>query len=129
MKLSFRTYQQQSPGYTSLALAIAYTDGVVDEKQISRAIQLGIDSVIHSISQSVASNAGSRRVDGQQRVAQECAERNQMDKILEQILCEGVDVSTVLAQARLVLNKGDSNGKTESRYQCQGSKSQSNQGS
>ncbi len=52
MKLSFRTYQQQSPGYTSLALAIAYTDGVVDEKQISRAIQLGIDSVIHSISQS-----------------------------------------------------------------------------
>ena len=38
MKLSFRTYQQQLPGYTSLALAIAYTDGVVDEKQISRAI-------------------------------------------------------------------------------------------
>ena len=95
MKLSIRTYQQQSPGYTSLALAIAYTDGVVDEKQISRAIQLGIDSLIHSISQSVASNAGSRQVDGQQRVAQECAERNQMDKILEQILCESVDVSTV----------------------------------
>ena len=95
MKLSFRTYQQQSPGYTSLALAIAYTDGVVDEKQISRAIQLGIDNVIHSISQSVASNANSRRVDRQQRVAQECAERNQMDKILEQILCESVDVSTV----------------------------------
>ena len=95
MKLSFRTYQQQSPGYTSLALAIAYTAGVVDEKQISRAIQLGIDSLIHSISQSVASNAGSRQVDGQQRVAQECAERNQMDKILEQILCESVDVSTV----------------------------------
>ena len=95
MKLSFRTYQQQSPGYTSLALAIAYTDGVVDEAQVGRAIQLGIDNVIHSISQSVASNAGSRQVDGQQRVAQECAERNQMDKILEQILCESVDVSTV----------------------------------
>ena len=95
MKLSFRTYQQQSPGYTSLALAIVYTDGVVDEAQVGRAIQLGIDNVIHSISQSVASNAGSRRVNGQQRVAQECAERNQMDKILEQILCESVDVSTV----------------------------------
>lgn len=95
MKLSFHTYQQESPGYTSLALAIAYTDGVVDEKQISRAIQLGIDSVIHSVSQSVASNASSRRLDRQQRVAQECAERNQMDEILEQILCESVDVSTV----------------------------------
>jgi outer membrane usher protein FimD/PapC len=95
MKLSFRTYQQQLPGYTSLALAIAYTDGVVDEKQISRAIQLGIDNVIRSISQSVTSNAGSRQVDGQQRVAQECAERNQMDEILEQILCESLDGSTV----------------------------------
>ena len=95
MKLSFRTSQQQSPGYTSLALAIAYTDGVVDEKQISRAIQLGIDSVIHSVSQSVASNASSRRLNGQQRVAQECAERNQMDEVLEQILCESLDGSTV----------------------------------
>jgi outer membrane usher protein FimD/PapC len=95
MKLSFRTYQQQSPGYISLALAIAYTDGVVDEAQVSRAIQLGIDNVIHSISQSVASNANSRRVDGQQRVAEECAKRNQMDEVLEQILCESVDVSTV----------------------------------
>ena len=95
MKLSFRTYQQQSPGYTSLVLGIAYTDGVVDEKQISRAIQLGIDSVVHSVSQSVASNASSRRPDRQQRVAQECAERNQMDEVLEQILCEGIDVSTV----------------------------------
>ena len=95
MKLSIRTYQHQSPGYTSLQLGIAYTDGVVDEAQVGRAIQLGIDSVIHSISQSVASNSSSRRLDGQQRVAQECAERNQMDKILEQILCKGVDVSTV----------------------------------
>ena len=95
MKLSFHTYQQESPGYTSLALAIAYTDGVIDEKQISRAIQLGIDSVIHSISQSVASNASSRRLNGQQRVAQECAERNQMDEVLKQILCESLDGSTV----------------------------------
>jgi len=38
MRLSFRTYQQQLPGYTSLALATVYTDGVVDETQISRAI-------------------------------------------------------------------------------------------
>jgi len=38
MRLSFRIYQQQLLGYTSLALATAYTDGVVDETQISRAI-------------------------------------------------------------------------------------------
>ena len=95
MKLSIRTYQHQSPGYTSLQLGIAYTDGVLDEAQVSRAIQLGIDNVIRSISQSVTSNAVSRRVDGQQQVAQECAERNHMDEVLKQILCESVDGSTV----------------------------------
>lgn len=95
MKLSFHTSQQVSPGYTLLALGIAYTDGVVDEKQISRAIQLGIDSVIHSLSQSVTSNASSRRLAEQQRVTQECAEGNQMDKVIKQILCESLDGSTV----------------------------------
>lgn len=95
MKLSIRTYQHQSPGYTSLQLGIAYTDGVLDEAQVSNAIQLGIDNVIRSISQSVTSNTRGRRLDGEQQVAQECAERNHMDEVLEQILCEGVDVSTV----------------------------------
>ena len=95
MKLSIRTYQHQSPGYTSLQLGIAYTDGVLDEAQVSRAIQLGIDNVIRSISQSVTSNTRSRRLDGGQQVAQECAERNHMDEVLEQILCKSVDGSTV----------------------------------
>lgn len=95
MKLSIRTYQHQSPGYTSLQLGIAYTDGVLDEAQVSNAIQLGIDNVICNISQSVTSNTRGRRLDGGQPVAQECADRNHMDKVLEQILCEGVDVSTV----------------------------------
>ena len=95
MKLSIRTYQHQSPGYTSLQLGIAYTDGVLDEAQVSSAIQLGIDNVIRNISQSVTSNTRSRRLDRGQQVTQECAERNHMDEVLEQILCEGVDVSTV----------------------------------
>ena len=95
MKLSIRTYQHQSLGYTSLQLGIAYTDGVLDEAQVSNAIQLGIDNVIRNISQSVTSNTRNRRVDGQQQVAQECAERNHMDEVLEQILCESVDGSTV----------------------------------
>ncbi len=95
MKLSFHTSQQESPGYTSLALGIAYTDGVLDEEQVSRAIQLGIDSIVCNLSDSVTRNASSRTVLRQRRVAQECAERNHMDQVIEQILCEGVDVSTV----------------------------------
>ncbi len=95
MKLSIRTYQHQSLGYTLLQLGIAYTDGVLDETQVSRAIQLGIDSIVCNLSDSVTRNASSRTVLRQGRVAQECAERNHMDQVIEQILCEGVDVSTV----------------------------------
>ena len=95
MKLSFHTSQQESPGYTSLALGIAYTDGVLDETQVSRAFQLGIDSIVCNLSDSVTRNASSRTVLRQGRVAEECPERNHMDQVIEQILCEGVDVSTV----------------------------------
>ena len=95
MKLSFHTSQQVSPGSTSLQLAIAYTDGVLNEAQVSRAIQLGIDSIVCNLSNSVTRNASSRTVLRQGRVAEECAERNHMDQVIEQILCEGVDVSTV----------------------------------
>jgi hypothetical protein len=95
MKLSFHTSQQESPGYTSLALGIAYTNGVLDEEQVSRAIQLGIDSIVCNLSDSVTRNASSRTVLRQGRVAQKCAERNHMDQIIEQILCESVDVSTI----------------------------------
>jgi len=48
MKLSFHTSQQVSPGSTSLQLAIAYTDGVLNEDQVSSAIQLGIDAIQRS---------------------------------------------------------------------------------
>ena len=95
MKLSFRTSQQQSPGYTSLQLAIAYTDGVLNEEQISRAIQLGIDSVIRSLSQSVVCNSSSRQAATQGRQQVLNKERDTLDEILEQILCEGSHLSTV----------------------------------
>lgn len=95
MKLSFHTSQQQSPGYTSLQLAIAYTDGVLNEDQISSAIQLGVDAIQHSLSQSVIRNSSSRQTttQGQQQVLNK--EGDTLDEILEQILCEGSHLSTV----------------------------------
>jgi hypothetical protein len=95
MKLSFRTSQQQSPGYTSLQLGIAYTDGVLNEEQISRAIQLGIDSVIRSLSQSVVRNSGSRQATTQRQQQVLNKEGDTLDEVLEQILCEGSHLSTV----------------------------------
>ena len=95
MKLSFHTSQHLSPGYTSLALGIAYTDGVLDEEQVSRAIQLGIDSVIRSLSQSVIRNSSSRQTTTQRRQQVLDKERDSLDEILEQILCEGSHLSTV----------------------------------
>ena len=95
MKLSFRTSQQQSPGYTSLQLAIAYTDGVLNEAQVSRAIQLGIDSIVSAISESVVCNSSSRQVKEQGRQQVNNEQRDSLDKILEQILCEGSYHSTV----------------------------------
>ena len=95
MKLSFHTSQHLSPGYTSLALGIAYTDGVLNEEQISRAIQLGIDSVIRSLSQSVIRNSSSRQTTTQGRQQVLDKERDSLDKVLEQILCEGSHLSTV----------------------------------
>ena len=95
MKLSIHTSQRLSPGYTSLALGIAYTDGVLNEEQISRAIQLGIDSVIRSLSQSVIRNSSSRQTTTQRRQQVNSQERNSLDEVLEQILCEGSHLSTV----------------------------------
>jgi hypothetical protein len=95
MKLSFHTSQQQSPGYTSLALGIAYTDGVLNEEQVSRAIQLGIDSVIRSLSQSVIRNSSSRQATTQGRQQVLNKEGDSLDQVLEQILCEGSHLSTV----------------------------------
>ena len=95
MKLSFHTSQHLSPGYTSLALGIAYTDGVLNEDQISSAIQLGIDSVIRSLSQSVIRNSSSRQTTTQERQQVLDKEGDTLDEILEQILCEGSHLSTV----------------------------------
>lgn len=95
MKLSFHTSQQQSPGYTSLQLAIAYTDGVLNEDQVSRAIQLGIDAIVSAISESVICNSSSRQTAAQGRQQVDSQERDSLDEILEQILCEGSHLSTV----------------------------------
>jgi len=95
MKLSFHTSQQQSPGYTSLQLAIAYTDGVLNEDQISSAIQLGIDAIQRNLSQSVIRNSSSRQAAAQGRQQVFDKERDSLDKAIEQILCEGSHLSTV----------------------------------
>ena len=95
MKLSFHTSQHSLPGYTSLALGIAYTDGVLNEAQISRAIQFGIDSFVSAISESVICNSGSRQTAAQGRGQVNNQERDSLDEVLEQILCEGTHLSTV----------------------------------
>ena len=95
MKLSFHTSQQESPGYTSLQLAIAYTDGVLNEAQVSRAIQLGIDSIVSAISESVVCNSSSRQAQAQGRKQTLDKEGDSLDKVIEQILCEGSHLSTV----------------------------------
>ena len=95
MKLSFHTSQHSLPGYTSLALGIAYTDGVLNEEQISRAIQLGIDAIQRSLSQSVVCNSSSRQATAQGRQQVDSQERDSLDEVLEQILCEGSHLSTV----------------------------------
>ena len=95
MKLSIHTSQHLSPGYTSLQLGIAYTDGVLNEDQISSAIQLGIDAIQHSLSQSVIRNSSSRQATTQGREQALNKEGDTLDEVLEQIVCEGSHLSTV----------------------------------
>ena len=95
MKLTYHTSQHSSPGYTSLALGIAYTDGLLNEDQISSAIQLACDAFQRSISSAIVSNNRQQRVSQQRQASEETQERNSLDKILEQILCEGTNLSTV----------------------------------
>ena len=94
MKLSIHTSQHQSPGSTSLALGIAYTDGLLNENQISSACQLASDAFIRSISSALVNNNREQRVDRRQ-ASQETPEGNTLDEILEQILCEGINLSAV----------------------------------
>ena len=88
MKLSIRTSQQQSPGYTSLALGIAYTDGLLNEEQISSACQLACDAFLSSISSAVVSNNRKERA-REQAISKEIPEGISLDEILEQILRQG----------------------------------------
>ena len=94
MKLSFHTSQQISPGSTSLQLAIAYTDGVLNEDQVSSAIQLGIDAIQHSLSHSVVCNSSRRRAQ-QERYIDQGTQGDSLDEILEQILRQGAHSSAV----------------------------------
>lgn len=95
MKLNYHTSQHSSPGYTSLALGIAYTDGLLNEDQISSAIQLACDAFISSISSAVVSNNRQQRVSQQRQADSQTQVRDTMDEILEQILCEGTHLSAV----------------------------------
>ncbi len=95
MKLFFHTYQQESPGYTSLQLGIAYTDGLLNEKEISNATQLAINAFVRSISHSVVGKCSKEQVDRRRRLSAKAPQGNQMDQILKQILCEGSNLSTV----------------------------------
>lgn len=94
MKLSIRTSQHQSPGSTSLALGIVYTDGLLNEDQISSACQLASDAFIRSISSALVSNNRKQRVDRRQ-ASQETPKGNTLDEILEQVLRQGSHLSTV----------------------------------
>ncbi len=95
MKLSFHTSQQESPGYTSLQLDIAYTDGLLNEKEISNACELAISTFVSHIAQSIVGKHSQEQVDRRRQVSAKAPQRNQMDQILEQILCEGSNLSTV----------------------------------
>jgi hypothetical protein len=92
MKLSFHTSQHQSPGYTSLQLGIAYTEGLLNEKQISDAIELALSIFISSISSTVV---GTQSKERQLRAHEESSERDSLDEISQQILCESTYLSTV----------------------------------
>ena len=92
MKLSFHTSQRQSPGSTSLQLDIAYTDGLLNEKEISTACELAISVFVNHISKPIVVAASK---EGQRRVGEQAPLRDSVDQIIEQILCESPNLSTV----------------------------------
>lgn len=92
MKLSFHTSQRQSPGYTSLQLDIAYTNGALDETHISDACELAINTFVNSISSHIVEfDSKERRL----RAEQEASVGDSLDEILEQVLRQGSHLSTV----------------------------------
>ena len=92
MKLSFHTSQRQSPGSTSLQLDIAYTDGLLNEKEISAACELAISTFVSHISKPIVVAASKK---GQRRVGEQAPLGDSVDKIIEQILCESPHLCAV----------------------------------
>ena len=92
MKLSFHTSQRQSPGSTSLQLDIAYTDGLLNEKEISDACELAISAFVTHISKPIVVAASKER---HRRVAEQAPLGDSVDQIIEQILCESPNLSAV----------------------------------
>ena len=92
MKLSFHTSQRQSPGYTSLQLDIAYTDGLLNEKQISDACKLAISVFVSHISKPIVVIASQER---HRQISKQTPLGDSVDQIIEQILCESPNLSTV----------------------------------
>lgn len=90
--LKFHTSHHLSPGFTSLVLAIAFTDGLLDEAEIGNAVELATSTFIRSISESVASKGTDYR---QGRVSNQAPQRDSLDEILEQVLRQGSHISTV----------------------------------
>ena len=90
--LKVHTSHHLSPGFTSLVLAIAFTDGLLDETEISNAIELATNTFVRSISESVASKSADY---GQGRVSIQAPQRDSLDEILEQVLRQGSHISTV----------------------------------
>jgi ribosomal protein L17 len=95
MKLTYHTSQHSSPGYTSLALGIAYTDGLLNEEQISSAIQLASDAFISSISSALIINSRQQRVANRRQASSQTQWGDSLDEILEQVLRQGSHLSTV----------------------------------
>jgi hypothetical protein len=86
--LNFHTSHRSSPGSTSLQLDISYTKELLNEKIVCHIIELAINSAISDISKSFLGNTRQRR-------EQQGSQRNEVDQIIKQILCEGSNLSTV----------------------------------
>lgn len=93
--LKFHTSQQQSLGFTSLRLDIAYTNGLLDESQIGRACQLAVHTFIWNISKSITRTVSSREVKQPELCYQQGTQGDSLDEILEQVLCEGSHLISV----------------------------------
>lgn len=91
--LRFHTSHHSSRGFTSLVLATAFTDGLLNEEQIIRATELATSAFVRSISQSIVGNTTTK--DRRQRADESTSLGDSVDEIVEQILREGSHLSAV----------------------------------